>query len=150
MRRQATIAVMTDDSSTPRRRRRPWLATGLASIALGVGLWVASAPLVMYEDTGWPWHASFSTQTEPHRATATVDLGNGEVDSFTGSEEEARAWMERKEAELKTEHGIDTKVAVGHALGYVSYALLALGTAILAGRLLSSVRNRRTSADSVC
>lgn len=113
-------------------------------LVLSAGSYVASAPLVMYEVTGWPWHASFSAQGQPGRVTATIESEDGKVESFTGSEEQANAWMDRKEAELKTEYGIDTKLAVGRALGYLRCALLALGGAILAAHFLGLVRNRRT------
>lgn len=113
-------------------------------LVLGAGSYIASASLMMYEVTGWPWHASFSAEGEPGRVTARIDREDGKVESFMGSEEQASAWMDHKEAELKTEYGIDTKLAAGRALGYVSYALLALGGAILAGHFLGLVRNRRT------
>lgn len=113
-------------------------------LVLGVGAYVASAPLMMYDVTGWPWHASVVAQGESGRVTATIDSGDGQVESFTGSEEQANAWMDREEAELKAKHGIDTKLAIGRALGYLSYALLVLGSVILIGHAIGVVRNRRT------
>jgi hypothetical protein len=113
-------------------------------LVLGAGSFIASASLMMYEVTGWPWHASISAEAEPGRVTATIGRADGTVESFVGSEEQASAWMDSKEAELKAEYGIDTKLAVGRALGYVSFALLALGGALLVGYFFGLVRNRRT------
>jgi hypothetical protein len=133
---------MTKTNDAPRRSRRPLLAIGLLMLVLSAGSFVVSASFMMYEVTGWPWHSSFSTQSESGRTTATIS-DDGEFESFTGSEEQASAWMDRKEAELQAKHGIDTKLAVGRALGPVSLALLALGGASLTGYFVGLVRNRR-------
>lgn len=122
------------------RRRRPWLAIGVASLVLGVLTVGASVPLVMLEATGWPWHASISS--DGGRGHAEIDLEGGATEQFTGTTAEAQAWLAEREAELKAERGIPMKIAIGKVLAGTGYLLIGLGGGILLWRSAAFVATR--------
>src|SRR4029453_6918591 len=51
---------MTRKSLSPRTGRPSWLTAGLLTISLGIVALVASFPLTMLKDAGWPWQSSMS------------------------------------------------------------------------------------------
>jgi hypothetical protein len=119
-----------------------WLAIGLAGVVLGFVAFGASVPLRMLEFTGWPWNASVTEQVGA-QSRAEIVHEDGHVETFTGTSAEVGAWMARREAELKDEHGLTRKIAVGRALSVVGPALAAAGAMVLMWRLI--VRLRRTT-----
>jgi hypothetical protein len=94
--------------------------------------------MLMLRDAGWPWMSTASLQVSPPSATATIVDQDGAVYRFTGTESDMRDWLVDREDELKKAHGINTKIAVGHALSWLGVALLAGGTAVLLWRALAS------------
>jgi hypothetical protein len=131
-------ACMTQRSVRATIRRPSWLAVGVVAFVLGIGVLVASAPLVMLESAGWPWMTTMSDQTDPPSATARIVEEDGTVHQFTGTPSDTRAWLVDTEDQLKRSHGIDTKVAVGRALSWAGSALLVAGCAVLLWRVFAA------------
>lgn len=124
-------------------KRRTWLIVGLLTVLLGAVAFVSSAPLIMLEDTGWPWHTSISETTDGPTSAQVVEP-NGETSTFTGSRAETEDWLDRKESDLRDTYGITTKIAVGRVLSNLGLVLLALGIAILVWRLIARRRAQRS------
>jgi hypothetical protein len=95
-------------------------------VALFVG-----ASLVMLRDGGWPWHASISDSAGIGSATVEIIDEDGTGYRFTGSSTDAHHWLDRKQDDLKTAHGIPTKIAVGRVLQPIALALVLIGLARL-------------------
>jgi hypothetical protein len=111
-------------------RQRRWLATGLATVVIGAVALVTGATLVALDDAALPWHAGIAS-TVGGSATASVTDDDGTTTTFTGTEDEAQAWLDREQERLKQEHGIDTRTATGGVLRVVGIVLLALGAGVL-------------------
>jgi hypothetical protein len=121
------------------------LATGLATLVLGAVALVSGATLVALDDAALPWHAAIAS-TVGGSATASVTDDDGTTTTFTGTENEARAWLDREQDRLKREHGIDTRTAAGGVLRTVGIVLLALGAGVLAWRAVAVRRGRPVPA----
>jgi hypothetical protein len=135
---------MTRKSLSPRTARPSWLTAGLLTISLGIVALVASFPLTMLKDAGWPWQSSMSEQVSPPSATAKIVEEDGTIHQFTGAPSDTRAWLASTEDELMSAYGIDTKIAIGQALNWIGLALLAVGSSILFWRAFTAgVRPRR-------
>jgi hypothetical protein len=135
-----TLAIGTTPS--PPRSRTPWLriaviSLGLAVLALGAGL-----PLLASESAGWPWNTSIAVQDGQERITVAHD--DGRVESFSGSEADARIWLADRESRLKQEYGIPAKVAAGKALLGAAGLLLTAGLVALLQSRLSTSTGRRS------
>lgn len=139
---EAPPCFMTRKSLRPRPGRPSWLTAGVLTVSLGIVALVASAPLTLLRDAGWPWTSTMSVQASPAAAKATIVENDGTVHEFTGTPSDTETWLVNKEHELKTAHGIYTKIAVGQALNRVGWVLLILGCVVLLWRSLA-VRPRR-------
>jgi len=113
---------------------RRWWVAGTLSLAGGLVAVAASVPLMLLADGGWPWHASVS-EVVGVSAHADIQHDDGRVETFTGTVDEAEAWLAQRESQLRREAGIDRKIATGRALAVGGLTLLAAGTATLAWRL---------------
>ncbi len=123
--------------------RRP--ACAALAIVLGVVALFAGASLLLLRDGGWPWHAGIDGPVGAGSATAEIVEEDGTRYLFTGSPAEAQDWLDSKQDELKTAHGIPAKIAVGRVLQPVGLALVLVGLAGLLGQLVSTRRARRAS-----
>ena len=117
-------------------------ANAALAVVLGIVALVAGASLLMLRDGGWPWHATISNSVVAGSATAEIVDEDGTAYQFTGSPSEAQHWLDRKQDELKTLHGIPTKITVGRVLQPVGLALVLLGVAGLLWRLATTLRHR--------
>ena len=115
-------------------RRRPLrfrLTAGLIGVTLGIVALIASVPLLVLRDGGWPWVTTTSAQDGPRSAAATIVEDDGAVHQFTGAPTDMRAWVVSTEDRLKDEHGIPTKITIGRTLSVAGWALLAAGLLVL-------------------
>jgi len=128
---------MTKERMSPMR----WLGVGSAALVLGLVTLAVAVPLAALDEDGWPWHASISEQADQGRAEIARE--DGTIEAFTGTPAAARSWLDDRQAVLKEQYGIPTKVAVGKALTMTSYALLLLGGGILVWRLGATLAARR-------
>ena len=112
------------------RSPRTWLTAGLLTLALGAVALVTGAVLVALDDAALPWHAGIAS-TAGGSSTASVTDDNGTITSFTGTADEAQAWLDREQDRLKDEHGITTRTAAGGVLRTAGIVLLVLGAAAL-------------------
>jgi len=117
-------------------------ASAALAVLLGVAALVAGASLLMLRDGGWPWHATISDSVSAGSSTAEIVDSDGTAYRFTGSSTEAHQWLDRKQDDLKTAHGIPTKVVVGRVLEPVGLALVLLGIATQVWRLTTILRAR--------
>jgi hypothetical protein len=127
-----------------RRRTKPWLGIGLSTLALGIVTFAVAVPLTSLEVAGWPWHASISQQAD--RGDAEIKLENGQVEVFTGTPAQAQAWLDDRQAALKEQHGIPTKIAIGKALTKAGYVLVLLGGGVVLWRVAAALAARRRVA----
>jgi hypothetical protein len=125
-----------------RNRQRRWLGIGLGALVLGVVSFAAAVPLASLAVTGWPWHASITEQAD--QGQAEIALENGHVETFTGTPAEARAWLDARQAALRDQYGIPTKVAVGNAFAVASGVLILFGGGVMLWRFGAFVAARRT------
>lgn len=124
------------------RPGRPfWLAAVLV-VWLGIASLIASVPLLLLRDGGWPWLTSITEQDQPRSATATIE-DHGRVHEFTGTPPDVQAWVARTEDELKKAHGVPTKIAVGRVLAAAGWTLLGVGIVVPILRVLAYVMGTR-------
>jgi hypothetical protein len=130
-------------SASPSARRPParWPAIGLLSLTLGILAVGASFPLMMLEDSGWPWTASIRNEAG-NGSSAELVHDNGKTETFAGTREEVDAWIARRQVELKKEYGLDKKIAAGRALSVTGLILLAVGVGSLPWRLAVRLRGQ--------
>jgi hypothetical protein len=132
---------MSRESLPARPSRLFWLAAVLL-LGLGVVSLIASVPLLVLRDGGWPWSTTMTVQSHPPSATATIVEDHGTVHEFTGAPTGVQAWVARTEDELKKAHGIPTKIAVGRVLGVAGWILLGSGIVLSIWRVLAGSRGR--------
>lgn len=132
---------MNRESLPARPSRLFWLAAVLL-LGLGIASLIASVPLLVLRDGGWPWSTTMTVQTDPPSATATIVEDHGTVHEFTGTPADVQAWVARTEDELKKAHGIPTKIVVGRALAAAGWILLGLGIVFPVWRVLAGSRGR--------
>jgi hypothetical protein len=123
------------------RSPRTWLTASLLTLALGAAALVTGAVLVALDDAALPWHAGISS-TAGGSSTASVTDDDGTLTSFTGSPDEAQAWLDREQDRLKDEHGITMRTAAGGVLRAAGIVLLVLGAGALAWAVVVTRRAR--------
>ena len=106
------LAIRTNPPSP--RSRTPWLRIAVISLGLAVLTLGAGLPLLASGSVGWPWNSSIAVQDGQERITIAHD--DGRIESYSGSEADARIWLADRESRLKQEYGIPAKVATGKAL----------------------------------
>lgn len=118
-------------------RKAPWTLISLLSLTFGISTLVAAYHLSIPDTTGWPWNTKFS---DGDPATVRLTHDDGLVETFTGTPERARAWLDNRQAALRKHYSLDIKVEIGHALAWAGAALIMLSGLIPGVRLFARKR----------